>query len=44
MAPDLLGRERVVAVVLLLLLLLLGFLPGVLLTPADAFLSGPPPG
>ncbi|MDQ8161395.1 MAG: proton-conducting transporter membrane subunit [Gemmatimonadota bacterium] len=44
LAPDLLGRERLVAIVLLLLLLLLGFLPGVLLTPADAFLSGPPPG
>lgn len=43
MAPDLLTRERVVAATLLLLLLVLGFMPGVLLTPADAFLSAMPP-
>ncbi len=43
MAPDLLTRERVVAAALLLLLLVLGFMPGVLLGPADAFLSGTPP-
>ncbi len=42
-APDLLLRERVVAVTLLVLLLVLGFVPGVLLTPADAFLSVTPP-
>jgi NADH:ubiquinone oxidoreductase subunit 4 (subunit M) len=42
LAPDLLTRERVVAAMLILLLLLLGFAPGVLLSPADAFLSGPP--
>ncbi|WP_411280320.1 proton-conducting transporter membrane subunit [Gemmatimonas sp.] len=42
-APDLLTRERVVAVTLLVLLLVLGFMPGVLLTPADAFLSVTPP-
>ncbi len=41
-APDLYARERVVAVVLVLLLLLLGFAPGVLLGPADAFLSVTP--
>jgi NADH:ubiquinone oxidoreductase subunit 4 (subunit M) len=44
LAPDLLRRERVVATTLILLLLLLGFAPGVLLGPADAFLSGPPAG
>ncbi len=38
-APDLYTRERVVAVALVLLLLLLGFAPGILLGPADAFLS-----
>ncbi len=43
MAPDLLTRERVVAATLLVLLLVLGFMPGVLLGPADAFLSGAPP-
>ena len=43
LAPDLLPGERLVATTLLLLLLLLGFMPGLLLTPADAFLSGPPP-
>lgn len=42
-APDLLTRERVVAATLLVLLLVLGFMPGVLLTPADAFLSVTPP-
>jgi len=43
LAPDLYPRERVVVVLLLLLLLLLGFAPGVLLGPADAFLSNLPP-
>jgi NADH:ubiquinone oxidoreductase subunit 4 (subunit M) len=38
-APDMFRRERVVAVLLVLLLLVLGFAPGILLTPADAFLS-----
>ncbi len=42
LAPDLYPRERVVAVTLVSLLLVLGFAPGVLLGPADAFLSGPP--
>ena len=42
-APDLLTSERVVAATLLVLLLVLGFVPGVLLTPADAFLSVTPP-
>lgn len=42
-APDLLTRERLVAATLLVLLLVLGFMPGVLLTPADAFLSVTPP-
>lgn len=42
-APDLLTRERMVAATLLVLLLVLGFVPGVLLTPADAFLSVTPP-
>lgn len=41
-APDLYARERMVAVSLVLLLLLLGFAPGLLLEPADAFLSGVP--
>ena len=41
LAPDLYLAERIVAVVLLLLLLILGFVPGVLLGPADAFLSPP---
>ncbi|WP_310570455.1 proton-conducting transporter membrane subunit [Gemmatimonas sp.] len=41
-APDLLTRERVVAATLLVLLLVLGFMPGLLLTPADAFLSVTP--
>jgi NADH-quinone oxidoreductase subunit M len=43
-APDLYARERFVAVALVLLLLLLGFAPGVLLSPADAFLSVVPAG
>ena len=43
LAPDLYPRERVVVVLLLLLLVLLGFAPGVLLGPADAFLSNLPP-
>jgi len=42
-APDLYPTERLVAVVLVLLLLVLGFFPGLLLTPADAFLT-PIPG
>lgn len=41
-APDLYAREAGVAVALVLLLLLLGFAPGILLGPADAFLSAPP--
>jgi NADH-quinone oxidoreductase subunit M len=41
LAPDLYPRERLVAVALVSLLLVLGFAPGVLLGPADAFLSGP---
>ena len=41
--PDLLTRERMVVATLLVLLLVLGFMPGVLLTPADAFLSATPP-
>ena len=45
LAPDLYPRERVVVVAIVLLLVLLGFAPGVLLGPADAFLSNvPPPG
>jgi NADH-quinone oxidoreductase subunit M len=45
LAPDLYPRERVVVVTIVLLLVLLGFAPGVLLGPADAFLSNvPPPG
>lgn len=42
LAPDLYPRERAVAVVLLVLLILLGIAPGVLLLPADAFLSSVP--
>ncbi|MEQ1693258.1 MAG: proton-conducting transporter membrane subunit [Gemmatimonas sp.] len=42
LAPDLYPRERAVALTLLLLLLLLGFAPGVLLGPADAFLTAVP--
>lgn len=42
-APDLFRRERAVAVALVLLLLLLGFAPGILLGPADAFLNVVPP-
>lgn len=37
-APDLYLRERIVAVILVVLLLILGFVPGVLLGPADEFL------
>jgi len=44
LAPDLYLHERVVALVLLVLLVVLGLAPGVLLEPADAFLSGPPTG
>jgi NADH-quinone oxidoreductase subunit M len=43
LAPDLYRRERVVAVLLLLTLLTLGLAPGLLLGPADAFLSVAPP-
>jgi NADH-quinone oxidoreductase subunit M len=43
LAPDLYPRERVVVVTIVLLLVLLGFAPGVLLGPADAFLSNAPP-
>lgn len=41
LSPDLYPRERLVAAALVSLLLVLGFAPGVLLGPADAFLSGP---
>jgi NADH-quinone oxidoreductase subunit M len=43
LAPDLGLRERLVAVSLVALLITLGIVPDVLLGPADAFLSGPPP-
>ena len=43
LAPDLYRRERVVVAVLLLMLLILGFVPGLLLGPADGFLSVVPP-
>ncbi len=39
LAPDLTARERAVASTLLVLLLGLGIAPGVLLGPADGFLS-----
>lgn len=39
LAPDLVPRERVVALALAALLLVLGFAPGLLLYPADAFLE-----
>jgi NADH-quinone oxidoreductase subunit M len=39
LAPDLVPRERVVAVALAALLVVLGFAPGLLLYPADAFLE-----
>lgn len=42
LAPDLLLRERAVAVVLVVLILLLGFAPGGLLYPAEQFLTNPP--
>ena len=42
LAPDLGLRERLVGVALVLLLVTLGVVPGVLLVPADAFLSGVP--
>jgi len=44
LAPDLYPRERVIVVLLVSLLVLLGIAPGVLLGPADAFLSYPPLG
>jgi len=44
LAPDLGIRERLVAVALVVLLVTLGVVPGVLLYPADEFLSGVPPG
>jgi len=44
LAPDLGIRERLVAVALVALLVTLGVVPGVLLYPADEFLSGVPPG
>ena len=43
LAPDLYPRERVAVVTIVLLLVLLGFAPGVLIGPADAFLSNVPP-
>lgn len=42
LAPDLHARERLVLMLLLLGLLVLGFVPGALLGPADAFLTNPP--
>lgn len=42
LAPDLHPRERMVVVVLVTLLLLLGFTPGLLLGPADVFLTPAP--
>jgi len=44
LAPDLGIRERLVAVALVVLLVTLGVVPGILLYPADAFLSGVPGG
>jgi NADH-quinone oxidoreductase subunit M len=44
LAPDLYPFERVSVVAIFLLLVVLGFAPGVLLEPADAFLSVAPPG
>ncbi len=41
LAPDLLPRERVVAVLLVVIILLLGFAPGGLLYPAERFLTLP---
>lgn len=41
LAPDLLPRERVVAVLLIVIILLLGFAPGGLLYPAERFLTLP---
>ena len=43
-APDLTIPERLAASTLLIVLLLLGVVPGVLLTPADEFLTPAPPG
>ena len=43
LAPDLYRRERVAAAMLLGLLVTLGLAPGLLLSPADAFLNAPPP-
>jgi NADH:ubiquinone oxidoreductase subunit 4 (subunit M) len=43
LAPDLYRRERIAAAVLLSMLISLGLAPGLLLGPADAFLSTPPP-
>ncbi len=42
LAPDLVPRERVVAVALAALVLILGFAPGLVLYPADAFLEVAP--
>lgn len=42
LAPDLGIRERLVAVALVAILVILGVVPGTLLYPADAFLSGVP--
>ncbi len=43
-APDLGLRERIVGATLFVLLVVLGAAPALLLTPADSFLSAPPPG
>ena len=43
LAPDLHPRERMVVVVLVTLLFLLGVMPGLLLEPADVFLTPAPP-
>lgn len=42
LAPDMHPRERIVVVVLVTLLLVLGFAPGLLLMPADVFLTPAP--
>jgi len=39
LAPDLNRRERTVTTALVVILVILGFIPGVLLTPADLFLN-----
>jgi len=43
LAPDFHARERVVIVAVVTVLVALGLVPGLLLGPADAFLTSPPP-